>query len=70
MKPSPLEQVLTNASNDIDFDEEQEIKECLKDLDALKEVSQSPREEKIEELRNESKPVEVKLELKTLPSHL
>ncbi|MCI74245.1 hypothetical protein A2U01_0095509, partial [Trifolium medium] len=56
MTSSPLEQVLINALNDIDFDEEQEIKECLKDLDALKEVS--PREEKIEELKNESKPVE------------
>ncbi|MCI61683.1 hypothetical protein A2U01_0082940, partial [Trifolium medium] len=30
MKPSPLEQALTNALNDIDSDEEQEIKECLK----------------------------------------
>ncbi|MCI58280.1 hypothetical protein A2U01_0079534, partial [Trifolium medium] len=68
MKPSPLEQVLTNALSNIDFDEEQEIKECLRDLDALKEVS--PPESKIEELKDESKPVEVKLELKTLPSHL
>ncbi|MCI75619.1 hypothetical protein A2U01_0096888, partial [Trifolium medium] len=39
MKPSPLEQALTNALNDIDSDEENEIKECLKELDALKEVS-------------------------------
>ncbi|MCI81266.1 hypothetical protein A2U01_0102539, partial [Trifolium medium] len=37
MKPSPLEQVLTDALNDIDSDLEQEIKECLRDLDALKE---------------------------------
>ncbi|MCI43472.1 hypothetical protein A2U01_0064709, partial [Trifolium medium] len=68
MKPSPLEQVLTDAFTDIDSDEEQEIKECLRDLDALKEMS--PKEEKIEELKDESKPVDVKLELKTLPSHL
>ncbi|MCI58472.1 hypothetical protein A2U01_0079727, partial [Trifolium medium] len=68
MKPSPLEQVLTNALNDIDPNEEQEIKECLKGLDALKEMS--PSEEKIEELKKEPKPVEVKHELKTLPSHL
>ncbi|MCI29729.1 hypothetical protein A2U01_0050938, partial [Trifolium medium] len=68
MKPSTLEQVLTNVLDDIDSDEEQEIKECLKELDALKEVS--PLESKIEELKDESKPVEVKLELKTLPSHL
>ncbi|MCI54614.1 hypothetical protein A2U01_0075864, partial [Trifolium medium] len=68
MKPSPLEQALTNALNDIDSDEEQEIKECLKELDALKEVP--PLEAKIEELKDEPKPVEVKLELKTLPSHL
>ncbi|MCI44896.1 hypothetical protein A2U01_0066135, partial [Trifolium medium] len=68
MKPSPLEQVLTNALTDIDSDEEQEIKECLKELNALKEVS--PLEAKLEELKDESKTVEVKLELKTLPSHL
>ncbi|MCI23114.1 hypothetical protein A2U01_0044292, partial [Trifolium medium] len=37
MKLSPLEQALTNALNDIDSDEEHEIKECLKELDALKE---------------------------------
>ncbi|MCI36946.1 hypothetical protein A2U01_0058170, partial [Trifolium medium] len=44
------------------------IKECLKELDALKEVF--PLEAKLEELMDESKPVEVKVELKTLPSHL
>ncbi|MCI40953.1 hypothetical protein A2U01_0062186, partial [Trifolium medium] len=59
---------MTNTLNDIDSDEEQEIKKCLKELDALKEVF--PLEAKIEELKDESKPVEVKLELKTLPSHL
>ncbi|MCI41768.1 hypothetical protein A2U01_0063002, partial [Trifolium medium] len=37
MKPSPLEQVLTNTLNDIESNEEHEIKECLKELDALKE---------------------------------
>ncbi|MCI27751.1 hypothetical protein A2U01_0048951, partial [Trifolium medium] len=68
MKSSPLEQALTNALDDIDSDEEQEIKECLKELDAFKEVS--PLEAKLEELKDEPKPVEVKLELKTLPSHL
>ncbi|MCI28676.1 hypothetical protein A2U01_0049878, partial [Trifolium medium] len=68
MKPYPLEQVLTDALSDIDSDGEQEIKECLKELDAFKEVS--PLESKIEELKDEPKPVEVKLELKTLPSHL
>ncbi|MCI75937.1 hypothetical protein A2U01_0097206, partial [Trifolium medium] len=66
MKPSPLEQVLTEALDDINSDQEQEIKECLKDLDALKEMS--PREAKIQELKDESKPADVKLELKTLPS--
>jgi hypothetical protein len=34
--PSPLEEALTNALNNIDFEEEQEIKECLKELDDLK----------------------------------
>ncbi|MCI79481.1 hypothetical protein A2U01_0100752, partial [Trifolium medium] len=56
MKPSPLEQALTNELNDIDSDEEHEIKEYLKELDALKEVS--PLEAKILELKDESKPVE------------
>ncbi|MCI41414.1 hypothetical protein A2U01_0062647, partial [Trifolium medium] len=50
MKPSPLEQALTNALNDIDSDEEQVIKECLNELDALKEVS--PLEAKLEELKD------------------
>ncbi|MCI61696.1 hypothetical protein A2U01_0082953, partial [Trifolium medium] len=68
MKSSPLELALTNALKDIDSDEEHEIKECLKGLDALEEVS--PLEAKLEELRDESKSVEVKLELKTLHSHL
>ncbi|MCI98158.1 hypothetical protein A2U01_0119461, partial [Trifolium medium] len=57
MKPSPLEQVLTDALDDIDSDQEQEIEECLKNLDALKEVS--PLESKIEELKDDPKPVEV-----------
>ncbi|MCI80069.1 hypothetical protein A2U01_0101340, partial [Trifolium medium] len=56
MKPSPLEQALTIALNDIDSDEEQEINECLEELDALKEVS--PFEAKLEELKDDSKPVE------------
>ncbi|MCI44235.1 hypothetical protein A2U01_0065474, partial [Trifolium medium] len=51
MKPSPLKHVLTNALDDIDSNEEQEIKECLKKLDAFEEVS--PLEAKIEELKNE-----------------
>ncbi|GAU47732.1 hypothetical protein TSUD_386910 [Trifolium subterraneum] len=67
-KPSPLEQALTNALNELDSDKEKEIEECLKELDDFKEVS--PLKAKIEELKDESKPVEVKLELKTLPSHL
>ncbi|GAU37821.1 hypothetical protein TSUD_276390 [Trifolium subterraneum] len=40
---------------------------CFK-LDATEEVS--PCEAKLEELKIDSKPIEVKLELKTLPSHL
>ncbi|CAJ2666550.1 unnamed protein product [Trifolium pratense] len=42
--------------------------EAILDLDALKEVT--PLEAKIEELKNDERPGEVKLELKTLPSHL
>ncbi|MCI46374.1 hypothetical protein A2U01_0067614, partial [Trifolium medium] len=45
-RPSPFEHALTDAFNELDPDKEQEIKECLKELDALKEVS--PLEAKIE----------------------
>jgi hypothetical protein len=51
-RPSPLEQVLTDAVNDLNPDIEQEIDDCLKELDALNEVS--PLEAKIEELKEES----------------
>ncbi|KAK2373435.1 hypothetical protein QL285_074466 [Trifolium repens] len=67
-RPSPLKQALTDAFNELDPDKEQEIEECLKELDSLNEVS--PCEAKIEELKDNPKPTEVKLELKTLPSHL
>ncbi|GAU47101.1 hypothetical protein TSUD_403330 [Trifolium subterraneum] len=67
-KPSPLEQALTNALNELDSDKEKEFEECLKELDAAEEVS--PLEAKIEELKDDSKPVEVKHELKALPAHL
>ncbi|WJX91525.1 hypothetical protein P8452_73291 [Trifolium repens] len=66
--PSSLEQALTDAFEELDSDKKIEIEECLKELDALEEVS--PLEAKIEELKGESEPVKVKLELKTLPSHL
>ncbi|WJX18782.1 hypothetical protein P8452_08546 [Trifolium repens] len=66
--PSSLEQALTDAFEELDSDKEKEIEECLKELDALEEVS--PLEANIEELRGESELVKVKLELKTLPSHL
>jgi hypothetical protein len=67
-RPSPLEQALTDAFDELDPNIEQEIEECLKELDSQKEVS--PCEAKIEELKDGPKPVEVKIELKTLPSHL
>ncbi|CAJ2671898.1 uncharacterized protein LOC123891769 [Trifolium pratense] len=68
---STLEQALTDAFNELDPDRENEIEDFLKKLDDFEEVS--PLEAKIDELKidsNEPKPVEVKLELKTLPSHL
>jgi hypothetical protein len=67
-KPSPLEQALTEAFTDLDPNNEQEVEDWLKALDALEEVS--PLEANVEELKDESKPVETKLELKTLPAHL
>ncbi|MCI87436.1 hypothetical protein A2U01_0108719, partial [Trifolium medium] len=45
-KPSPLEHALMNALDDLDSDEENEIVECLKELDTFEEVS--PLEAKIE----------------------
>ncbi|MCI91897.1 hypothetical protein A2U01_0113192, partial [Trifolium medium] len=38
-KPSPIEQALMNALDDLDSDEEDEMGECLKELDAFEEVS-------------------------------
>ncbi|MCI65424.1 hypothetical protein A2U01_0086682, partial [Trifolium medium] len=61
-QPSPLEQALTDAFNELDPDKENEIEDFLKKLDELEEVS--PLEAKLEELKNDSNeppPVEVKL---------
>jgi hypothetical protein len=57
-RPSPLEQALTDAFNELDPEKEDEIEDFLKKLDELEEVS--PCEAKIEELKhdsNETKPV-------------
>ncbi|GAU13378.1 hypothetical protein TSUD_175310 [Trifolium subterraneum] len=67
-KPSSLKQALTNAFNELDPDKDQEIEDFQKKLDELKEVS--PLEATLEELKDEPKTVEVKPELRTLPSHL
>ncbi|XP_045830863.1 uncharacterized protein LOC123922161 [Trifolium pratense] len=67
-QPSSLEQALTESFEALDPEKEEEVESFLKQLDALKEVT--PLEAKIEELKNEERPGEVKLELKTLPSHL
>ncbi|CAJ2638318.1 unnamed protein product [Trifolium pratense] len=67
-RPSSLEQALTDAFETLDPEKEEEIEDFLKQLDAFKEVPQP--EVEIEELKEDGKPVEVKLELKTLPSHL
>ncbi|CAJ2654820.1 unnamed protein product [Trifolium pratense] len=67
-RPSSLEQALTDAFEALDPEKEEEIEDFLKQLDAFKEVPQP--EVEIEELKEDGKPVEVKLELKTLPSHL
>ncbi|GAU34191.1 hypothetical protein TSUD_162920 [Trifolium subterraneum] len=67
-KPSSLEQALTDAFTVLDPNNEQEIEEWVKALDELEEVS--PCEAKLEELKNDLKPVQAKLELKSLPSHL
>ncbi|CAJ2635425.1 unnamed protein product [Trifolium pratense] len=67
-RPSSLEQALTDAFEALDPEKEEEIEDFLKQLDAFKEVPQP--EVEIEDLKKDGKPVEIKLELKTLPSHL
>ncbi|CAJ2659838.1 unnamed protein product [Trifolium pratense] len=67
-QPSSLEQALTESFEALDPEKEEEVESFLKQLDALKEVTLL--EAKIEELKNDERPGEVKLELKTLPSHL
>ncbi|CAJ2640904.1 unnamed protein product [Trifolium pratense] len=67
-QPSSLEQALTESFEALDPEKEEEVESFLKQLDALKEVT--PLEAKIEELKNDERPGEIKLELKTLPSHL
>ncbi|XP_058784877.1 uncharacterized protein LOC131659743 [Vicia villosa] len=65
---NPLEKTLTKALDVLNEDEEKEIEECLRDLDVSEEIS--PFEAKMEELKNEPKVDEAKLEFKMLPSHL
>ncbi|XP_045816664.1 uncharacterized protein LOC123909798 [Trifolium pratense] len=67
-RPSSLEQALTDAFEALDPEKEEEIEDFLKQLDAFEELPQP--EVEIDELKEDGKPVEVKLELKTLPSHL
>ncbi|GAU46944.1 hypothetical protein TSUD_180480 [Trifolium subterraneum] len=67
-RPSSLEQALTDAFETLDPEKEEEIEDFLKQLDAFKELS--PPETTTEELKVDEKPVEVNLELKTLPPHL
>ncbi|CAJ2661335.1 unnamed protein product [Trifolium pratense] len=67
-QPSSLEQALTESFEALDPEKEEEVESFLKQLDALKEVT--PLEAKIEELKKDERPGEVKLDLKTLPSHL
>ncbi|XP_058766932.1 uncharacterized protein LOC131640552 [Vicia villosa] len=65
---NPLEKTLTEALDVFNEDEEKEVEECLQDLDVSEEIS--PFEAKMEELKDEPKVDEAKLELKMLPSHL
>lgn len=63
-----LEKALTNAIKVLNEDEEKEIEECLRELEALEEIP--PLEAKVENLKEEPKIEESKLELNSLPSHL
>ncbi|XP_058722371.1 uncharacterized protein LOC131594295 [Vicia villosa] len=61
---TPLEKTLTNAREVLNEDEEKEIEECLRELEASEEIN--PFEGKIEELKDETKIDNAKLELKML----
>ena len=67
-KPTALERVLTDALNVLSAEEEKEIEECLKELETLKEIP--PKKAKVEELKEDEKVEESKVEMKVLPSHL
>jgi len=67
-KPTTLERVLTDALNVLSVEEEKEIEECLKELETLKEIP--PKKAKVEELKEDEKVEESKVEMKVLPSHL
>jgi len=67
-KPTALERVLTDALNVLSAEEEKEIKECLKELETLKEIP--PKKAKTEDLKDNEKVEESKVEMKVLPSHL
>ncbi|XP_058751159.1 uncharacterized protein LOC131624217 [Vicia villosa] len=62
------EKTLTEALEVLNEDEEKEIEACLRDLDVSKEINHF--DAKIEELKDEPKIDNEKLELKMLPSHL
>lgn len=59
---TPLERVLTDAFNVLNFEEEKETEECLKELDTAREVPL--KEAQIEELKEEAIQENMKLELK------
>ncbi|XP_058733689.1 uncharacterized protein LOC131605333 [Vicia villosa] len=65
---TPLERALTNALQILNEDEEKEMEECLKELEALEESSLL--KEVVDELKMPITKEESKLELKMLPSHL
>ncbi|KAI5405498.1 hypothetical protein KIW84_052329 [Lathyrus oleraceus] len=65
---TPFEKSLTNALKVLNEDEEKEIEECQRELEALEEIP--PLEAKFENLKEEPKIEESKLELKMLHSHL
>lgn len=65
---APLERALTDELNVLNLEEEKEIKNCLKELDETREIPL--KEAKVEELKQESKHENNKLEVKMLSAHL
>jgi len=65
---SPLEKALINVVDCLTYEEEEDLRDCLADLDRLKEVPSG--QETFEDLKKDNPTEKPKVELKALPAHL